>query len=259
MTFAWLEKLKRRLGWPLQSLDVFAPDGLRRLACHQGYAQAEPFPHLTIDGLFNPALLRAVMDEFPNKDKDFIQVHDDGIFARLKHNTTWETEFGPHTLRLFAEMASPSVLLSLERLSGIRGLLPDPYMFDGGLRFTELGGKFAVHADTDRHPKFNLDRRLTLLLYLNDDWTDENQGWLELWDRDVQTVVKRVLPVFNRTAIYSTSSNFFHGQPEPILGPPGIVRRSIALYYYSNGRPREDIIESDYSLSGSRAELMAAD
>ena len=259
MSSAWQGKLHRLLGWPVRSLDVFAPDGLRRLACYQGYAQADPFPHLTIDGLFNPALLRAVMGEFPNKNKDVIQVHNDGIYARLKHNTTWETEFGPHTLRLFAEMASPAVLLSLERLSGIRGLLPDPYMFDGGLRFTELGGKFAVHADSDRHPKFNLDRRLTLLLYLNDGWKDENQGWLELWDRGTQTAVKRVLPVFNRTAIYSTSSSFFHGQPEPIMGPPDLVRRSVALYYYTNGRPEEDVIESDHSVSGSHAKLMAAD
>jgi hypothetical protein len=132
-------------------------------------------------------------------------------------------------------------------------------MFDGGLRFTELGGKFAVHANSDRHPKFNLDRRLTLLLYLNDGWKDENQGWLELWDRDMQAAVKRVLPVFNRTAIYSTSSSFFHGQPEPILGPPGLVRRSIALYYYTNGRPREDVIASDYSTSDNRARLMTVD
>jgi hypothetical protein len=113
MSFAWQGKLNRLLGRPMRSLGVFAPDGLQRLACHQGYAGAEPFPHLTIDGLFNPALLRAVIGEFPDKNKDDIQVHNDGICARLKHNTTWETEFGPNTLRLFAEMASPTVLLSL--------------------------------------------------------------------------------------------------------------------------------------------------
>lgn len=239
--------LSRLLGLPASSPPVFAPDGLERLACHEGYAQARPFPYLTLDGLFNPDLLREVVDEFPDKQKDVVEAHNDGVYVRLKHNTTWETEFGPHTRRFFAEMASPLVLLALERVCGIPGLIPDPYMFGGGLHFTDSGGKLAVHADFNRHPKLNLDRRLNLLVYLNEGWTEENQGWLELWDKDMRQCVTRVAPLFNRTVVFSTTSFSFHGQPEPILGPPGLVRRSIALYYYTNGRPAEEIAEADHS------------
>lgn len=239
--------LSRLLRLQPQSVPVFAPDGLERLACHEGYAQARPFPHLMLDGLFSAEVLRAVVDEFPDKTKDVVEAHNDGVFVRLKHNTTWETEFGPNTRRFFAEMASPIVLLALERVSGISGLMPDPYMFGGGLHFTDAGGKLAVHADFNRHPKLSLDRRLNLLVYLNEGWTEANQGCLELWDREMRNPVTRIAPTFNRTVLFSTTSFSFHGQPEPIIGPPGLVRRSIALYYYTNGRPEEEIAEPDHS------------
>jgi Rps23 Pro-64 3,4-dihydroxylase Tpa1-like proline 4-hydroxylase len=239
--------LGRLFGLPTPPAPVFAPDGLERLACHEGYAHASPFPHMMLDGLFNTELLRTVVDEFPDRTRDVVEAHNDGVYVRLKHNTTWETEFGPNTRRLFAEMASPLVLLALERVTGIPGLLPDPYMFGGGLHFTDAGGKLAVHADFNRHPKLNLDRRLNLLVYLNEGWTEENQGWLELWDGEMRNPVTRVSPVFNRSVIFSTTSFSFHGQPEPIQGPPGLVRRSIALYYYTNGRPADEIAEADHS------------
>jgi hypothetical protein len=202
---------------------------------------------VTIDGLFNPDLLRGIIGEFPDPSKDLVETHNDGVYVRHKQNTTWETNYGPHTRRIFAEMASPCMLLALERMSGISGLIADPYLFGGGLHVTSAGGKLAVHADFNRHPKLNLDRRLNLLLYLNESWTDRNQGWLELWDRDMREAVKRITPVFNRTVIFSTTSFSFHGQPEPVLGPPGVMRRSIALYYYTNGRPAEEITERDHS------------
>jgi Rps23 Pro-64 3,4-dihydroxylase Tpa1-like proline 4-hydroxylase len=239
--------LGRLFGLSAPSGPVFTPEGLERLACHEGYAHAEPFPHLVIDGLFNADLLRAIAGEFPNKTRDVVEAHNDGVYVRLKHNTTWETEFGPTSRRFFAAMSSPLVLLALERVSGISGLMPDPYMFGGGLHFTDAGGKLAVHADFNRHPKLNLDRRLNLLLYLNEGWMENNQGWLELWDKEMRNPVTRIAPLFNRTVMFNTTSFSFHGQPEPIVGPPELVRRSIALYYYTNGRPAEEITEPDHS------------
>jgi hypothetical protein len=237
----------RLLGNTSPEPSVFTDDGLERLACHDGYAEAEPFPHLILDRLFDADLLRAVVAEFPDPATDVVEQHDDGVYVRRKHNTTWETEFGPYTRRLFVEMTSPVVLLALEHVTGITGLIPDPYMFGGGLHFTTVGGKLAVHADFNRHPKLNLDRRLNLLLYLNENWSETNQGCLELWDRSMQHRVARVLPAFNRTVVFSTTSFSFHGQPDPIVGPPGLTRRSIALYYYTNGRPAEELIEPDHS------------
>ena len=118
-------------------------------------------------------------------------------------------------------------------------------MFGGGLHATAAGGRLAIHADYNKHPVFKLDRRLNMLVYLNEGWTEANAGWLELWDSEMKQCVKRILPTFNRTVIFSTTSGSFHGQPEPIVGPPNLWRRSIALYYFSNGRADEGMPPDD--------------
>jgi hypothetical protein len=243
----WTATRNRILRHPKRPESVFAPGGVERLSVQAGYREAKPFPNLVLDGLFDAAVLRAIVREFPGPGVDGIEKHDDGVYVRLKHNTTWESAFGPYTRGLLQEMTGPRVLLALERMSGISGLIGDPYLFGGGLHFTARGGKLAIHADFNRHPKLNLDRRLNLLIYLNEDWNEANQGWLELWDRDMQGAVARIAPTFNRTVIFSTTSFSFHGQPEPVLGPDGLVRRSVALYYYTNGRPDGETNAHDHS------------
>jgi hypothetical protein len=52
--------------------------------------------------------------------------------------------------------------------------------------------------------------------------------------------VQRILPVFNRTVVFSTTDQSYHGHPLPLNCPPGSTRKSVSLYYYTNGRPEEE-------------------
>jgi hypothetical protein len=52
--------------------------------------------------------------------------------------------------------------------------------------------------------------------------------------------VKKILPVFNRCVVFSTTDTAYHGHPMPLTCPPGRSRKSLATYYYSNGRPAEE-------------------
>ena len=89
-------------------------------------------------------------------------------------------------------MNSFEMLLWLEAVTGIEGLIPDPYFGGGGLHQIEPGGFLKVHADFNVHPKLNLDRRLNMLIYLNRDWKDEYGGHLELWERDMSRCRARI-------------------------------------------------------------------
>lgn len=211
---------------------------LERLESHQGYRAARPFPHIVIDNLFRDDILRQVLAEWP-VNETALERHDDGTFVRSKIGTTWEVVFGQVTRQCFEVLHGARFLLALEKLTGMWGLMGDPYFFGGGLHATARGGRLAVHADFNKHPRFMLDRRLNLLVYLNENWGSENGGELELWDQEMRKCEQRVLPVFNRTVIFSTNRTSFHGQPNPVAGGPDIWRKSLALYYYSNGRADE--------------------
>jgi Rps23 Pro-64 3,4-dihydroxylase Tpa1-like proline 4-hydroxylase len=102
------------------------------------------------------------------------------------------------------------------------------------------GGFLKVHVDFNRHPLLNLDRRLNLLVYLNEDWRDEYGGHLELWPADMSRCERRILPVFNRTVVFSTTDASFHGHPAPLACPEGMSRKSVSFYYYTNGRPAHE-------------------
>src|SRR5262249_10915505 len=102
------------------------------------------------------------------------------------------------------------------------------------------------------------DRRLNLLVYLNRDWNDEYGGHLELWDPSMTRCVHKILPVFNRCVVFSTTDRSYHGHPTPLACPRDRNRKSIALYYYSNGRPQEERSESHSTLFRDRPGVVVA-
>jgi Rps23 Pro-64 3,4-dihydroxylase Tpa1-like proline 4-hydroxylase len=203
------------------------------------YRTADPFPHIVIDQLFDDAELDAVLREFPSPEAMRWMRFDNAREKKLGfyHELS---EISPSIRRFLDAMNGFEMLAFLEQLTGIDGLIPDPYFGGGGLHQIEAGGFLKIHADFNVHPKLKLDRRLNMLIYLNRDWRDEYGGHLELWDASMQSCRQRILPAFNRTVIFSTTDTSFHGHPHPLTPPPGQTRKSVSLYYYSAGRPPEE-------------------
>jgi Rps23 Pro-64 3,4-dihydroxylase Tpa1-like proline 4-hydroxylase len=203
------------------------------------YAAAEPFPRIVLDGLFDDDALDAVLREFPGPDGMKWRQFDTPLEKKLGYYH--ETSTISKTVRDFLnDMNSFEMLLWLEAVTGIEGLIPDPYFGGGGLHQIEPGGFLKVHADFNVHPKLKLDRRLNMLVYLNRDWRAEYGGHLELWDRDKTACREKILPLFNRTVIFSTTDTSFHGHPHPLTCPAGTSRKSVSLYYYTAGRPESE-------------------
>jgi hypothetical protein len=89
---------------------------------------------------------------------------------------------------------------------------------------------------------------------MNEDWDESFGGHFELWDVEMKGCVKRILPLFNRMAIFSTTSTSYHGHPNPLTCPPDRTRKSLALYYYTNGRPEEEMNDAHLTLFRERPE-----
>lgn len=223
-------------------------DRLQRAAADLGaqYRSASPFPHVVIDDFLPPELLRPVLEEFPDPAALKWMKFDAPRERKLAFSQVERLSHAPRDLLYF--LNSAPVLNFLETLTGIPGLISDPHYNGGGLHQIERGGKLGVHADFNKLESLRLDRRLNLLIYLNEDWQEEYGGKLELWSRDMARCEKDVLPIFNRCVIFSTTSDSYHGHPMPLTCPEGRTRKSIATYYYTNGRPEEEVRDDHTTL-----------
>ena len=226
---------------------VLDPGQLQAIAASRcgEYRSADPFPHIVIDDLLPEEALTRVRSEIPMPNDIRWTEFDDARGKKLASKA--ETQLGAATRFLLYQLNSSIFLEFLETLTGIRGLIPDPHLWGGGVHQIERGGFLKIHADFNRHPTLNLDRRLNLLLYLNPGWQEEWGGRLELWNKDVTECRKKILPIFGRCVVFNTTDFSYHGHPDPLNCPDGETRKSLALYYYSNGRPREEIAASHYS------------
>lgn len=214
---------------------------LKKLALdnHEIYQQAKPFPHIVIDDFLPEYILENILTEFPQSGDIDWQKFENKSEKKLANKH--ERNMGDHTRALLYQLNSSTFIEFLENLTGIKGIIPDPHFEGGGLHQIEKGGYLKMHVDFNRHTKLNLDRRLNLLLYLNKDWQEEYGGYLELWDKEITKCEKKILPIFNRLVIFTTTDFTYHGHPEPLTCPEGRTRKSLALYYYTNGRPAEEI------------------
>jgi Rps23 Pro-64 3,4-dihydroxylase Tpa1-like proline 4-hydroxylase len=217
-------------------MSVVSPPSAGALA--ERYRTAEPFPHIVIDDFVAPEIVRAIVEEYPRDRAEWDLYLDEGNSKKLAISD--ESRLGPASRALVAELNGGAMIRFLETLTGITGLVPDPHLLGGGLHQLDPGGFLRVHADFNHHPHLKLDRRLNFLLYLNEDWQDDWGGALELWNGDMSERVVSIPPVAGRAVVFSTTSTSYHGNPEPVACPEGLARRSIALYYYTNGRPESE-------------------
>ena len=113
------------------------------------------------------------------------------------------------------------------------------------MHVTNSSGILDVHVDFNYSEKLKLYRRLNILIYLNEEWQEDWGGNIELWDKEVKNCVHSFAPVLNRCLIFSTSDYSFHGVTA-VTTPPGIDRKSFAIYLY-NKNPSENVFGESHS------------
>ena len=210
----------------------------------ESYKNAEPFPNIVLDQFLDDEVYLAISNEAKSLDQTSFKTPENKHVE--KKSVQLPGKFGlkeetlpPKSRALVHELNSGLFLKFLERLTGIVGLLPDPYLAEGGYHVSRDRGFLNVHADFSHHDFLGLERRLNLLLYFNEDWRPEYGGHLGLYNKRLE-LCKSISPDANRVAIFTTSEDSFHGFPERMTLPRGTSRISLALYYYSLPRKERE-------------------
>jgi hypothetical protein len=195
-----------------------------------------PFPHATINDFFDQEIAVALENEFPAYDSEDWFVYQNPVEIKKAQNN-WNI-FPPTTYQVLAYLTSPQFTNNLSEQLGIT-LFADPGLHGGGWHIHGDGGLLNPHLDYSIHPKYGLQRRINLIIYLSKNLKEIHGGHLGLWSHDVEAnqpgdLITEIAPKFNRAALFDTTQNSWHGLSRHLKcqGDP-VLRKSLAVYYLS--------------------------
>ena len=150
------------------------------------YQSANPYPHIVLENFLDPEVLKDCIAEFNRLNET------DGWINYKHYNEDKrglnKIDLLPETIKsTINELNSPAFLEWLSAITGIRDLQKDEGLEGGGIHQSTRGGFLNIHADFTVHPHHrNWQRRVNVLVYLNEDWKEDWGGKLELWDRKMK-------------------------------------------------------------------------
>ncbi|HVU75061.1 MAG TPA: 2OG-Fe(II) oxygenase [Mycobacteriales bacterium] len=204
--------------------------GADRAQLRATFTSADPFPHIVLDDAIAPAVLDELVATFPDDAWEGWDRFTDSYQAGKRYCQDIAAMPAAHA-RVINELTQPAFLDLLRDITGIDGLIPDPYLEGGGLHSSGAGGVLTPHTDFHLYTRLGLHRQLNLLLYLNQDWKPGDGGRLGLWRKGEEEPRVRVAPELGRVVIFRTADDSVHGFADPVA--EGRERHSIALYYYT--------------------------
>jgi Rps23 Pro-64 3,4-dihydroxylase Tpa1-like proline 4-hydroxylase len=216
------------------------------------YQDRHPFPYAYFDGLFNAEILKKVNKEIDEPNFELDRRDDDGIQIKVRSDYADNESLSPNIKEVFQVINGGKFMKQLSRLTGIEGLISDPYFDGGGVNIIENKGTLAVHIDGTTQERMQVCRRVNVILFLNESWDADWNGMHEQWDftrKDLSPTdpaqdwvcVRKILPKFNRLYVFTTNDNSWHGHAGSLKLPNGIERRSLIAYYYTSTRPESDL------------------
>jgi hypothetical protein len=193
-----------------------------------------PFTHWVDEHFLSPEMVGWLNVGWP-QSADERWIHERRDYTQ-KSAILFPTKVHASAQALAEEMYSDKRVAELSELTGIK-LLADPWFADGplmprvggGIHEIHPGGLLNMHVDFSYHPS-GLVRALNVLIYLNEKWEDAWGGALELGNAEA-----KIMPRGGTAVVFETTATSWHGHPHPLACPKDKTRRSLALYYYTEG------------------------
>lgn len=197
----------------------------------QRFVDAEPFPHVVIDELFDRAAIAAAAREFPAPAEMAEKAGRSGVLEMSDRSRV-----PSRLVAVSDELLSERFTGWLSKVSGVDGLTTEPGGNWGVLRQSGDGVEGRIHVPPQQHPDRPWYRRLTLILHLSEDLDEAHGGCFQLWDRDKATVRRSIAPLFNRAVVFLNSPTAYHNASLTRL-EPGQLRRIMQGLYFTEAAP----------------------
>jgi len=197
---------------------------------HEKFKHAEPFEHIIIPNFLNEDFIHEISQKFPKVNEKW---HSYNNPIEVKFAYDHISQLNECMKEYFNVLSTEEITNVFKNITDIENLEFDPYLHGAGLHAHPRNGFLNMHLDYEKHPHIHKQRRLNLILYLNDDWKEEWNGHSELWNKDMTECVVKSAVKFNSCLIFKTDEISWHGLPEKIKCPEEIFRKTLAYYYVS--------------------------
>ena len=170
-------------------------------ALEKSYKKAAPCSHLVIDELFDPEILYSLLNEF------FFKIDEAGYSWRITQNLKLESlavdRLSESTRTFYFWLNSPDFIEALTLALGREenSLVGDRTFYGAGLCGILPGGKLESCGNTRIHPNLPLICEFNLIICLNSNLHNNNEGNIELYSSEKEHHRSVYQPRFNRTLV----------------------------------------------------------
>jgi hypothetical protein len=188
-----------------------------------------PFPLIALDN-FLPQDLAKKMEQECNSIPDHLWTKFTRRGSYMQECVNMDV--APVANEFVNQMHSQAGMTWITALTGIKDLIPDPYLVGAGYSRIGSGSSLKIHTDFNWNETIKVHRMLSFIIYLNSNWKEEWGGHLQFNDFQNKNVIQRIPPQFNRAVFWRHHKKGFHGFPDPLTCPENITRNAFRLFFY---------------------------
>ncbi|MDB9372925.1 2OG-Fe(II) oxygenase [Nodularia sphaerocarpa] len=184
-----------------------------------------------LDDLLNPEDVLKIYHAFPDK-KNLLQLKD---LREYKYVGIQLDQYHPLLEEIIYAFQDTRIVNLIAEITGLEQLMPDEYLYAGGVSLMEYGCFLNPHLDNSHDKDISNYRVLNLLYYVTPNWEEDYGGNLELWDQNLNQPCRTIHSKFNRLVIMVTNKTSWHSvSPINYHG-----RRCCVSNYYFSPKPAD--------------------
>ena len=184
-----------------------------------------------LDDLLNVDDVLKIYQAFPEKE-NLLQLKD---LREYKYVGIQLDKFNPILEEIIYAFQDARVVQLIAEITGLEQLMPDEYLYAGGVSLMEYGCFLNPHLDNSHDKDINNYRVLNLLYYVTPNWQKNYGGNLEIWDQGLKQPCRTIHSKFNRLVIMVTNKSSLHSVSP--INHHG--RRCCVSNYYFSPKPAD--------------------
>ncbi len=211
------------------------------------FLNANPFPHLVIDEFLEPDYYRNLITIL----NEMTTSADGRYFDTELENKKWISLNStlPNVVRQIVDALNADEWVNnVQNLTGIDSLITTSHGNTSLANYHEMepGGILGVHVDHSDEPVSGSPHILNVLIYLTENWNENDGGSTFLYDKTGKNIVSKVQYKQNRAVIFLHTPYSFHSV-ERINENAQQKRKSIYVDYYSESYKPYNNINLNFS------------